>query len=416
MGGCVVSKRNSNLSKKDREIVPSFHVIKKSTLESTHNNSNNTEPKQRKTDVSTAQNTPIHANTQFSTPVKNGKELYDDKLKKSYDSKFKVSATKNDFISVNIQVNNYDIQIPVWLEKNQILKFEVKGMWSLSNELGYCMSDGYSKNKSTFRNYNIGSLLGRVLGGSYFEIKNNSSVKVDNYGPLYLCTNTKEYFKDTDGCLEIKIYGCSSTTIEQDLLDEKLGWDIKNNIVMSFDNGYLEEEELNFINLLNKLRSNPGLFADIYLKHLSSKGKNYKELFEYIKSLPQINLLTPNKFITSVSKIHAVYIGESGSTGAKSENYENLKQRLVHFGLNPDRYSESQVFGYSSAFDILMFLLLDEYNKNKTNRTYLLSKEFSSIGVAYNTHIVYDYVCDIIYTSKIDERENLLEKFNEAKA
>lgn len=306
---------------------------------------------------------------------------------------------------LTLEVNNNDIQCPFWIEKHQIIKFEVKGVWSINKLEGYCNSEGYykdkeKKDKKLFRKFGLGALLGRVLGGPYFEIRNNTQIKSEGYGPLFLCTNTDEYCNDIDGSIEIKIYGLCP--LEYSIIDEKLEWNVN---YLTKDIEMLNDEEKLHINYINKLRSNPEMFANYYLKNLITKGNQYNDLYNYIKSLSPLQLLQPSRELIAFNKIQVDYLGKSGTTSHLSEKGYNLQKRLRSFNIKTNCY-ESYTYGVLSAFDNLINLLLDEFSKLKTNRSYLLNNNFTLIGVAMNNHIIYKKCWINIYSDTNDKLEN----------
>jgi len=419
MGGCMVQNRVQLISREGPDIkiidTSPIKINGKITSSSIITNSyiNNIKISNNKRNThtlgsgSTQQSTPMKFNNSFLNPPD---ELNDSKL----DSKFKIVKIKKDVLLMNLYVNNNDIQCPIWVEKNQILKFEVKGKWSLSKSQGYCGPEGYlanisnssnNKTKNLFRKFALGALLGRILGGTYFVIRNNLQIKSDYYGPLYLCTNTEDNCNDKEGLIGIKITGC--IPIEHNYIEEKLGWDINQIDNLTNNIELLTNEEKLHINLINKLRINPELFAEIYLKNLISKGKLYNDLYIYVKSLKPLKPLIPNFTLIGLCKIQGEYLKKSGSTGSLSSTGEDLTKRLANFNVSITNFAESHTYGYIAALDNLLYLLLDEFNVKKVNRLNLMNSNYSSIGVSTNTHFIYQSSWINIYTDKIQESQEI---------
>ena len=374
--------------------------------------------------------------TKLNTPVKLNLSIKEE----TKESKFKIVLVQNNEIVIKFEVNNNEIQCPIWVEKSQMLRFEVNGKWALNKQDGYCNSEGYTgnigyhHNKKLFRNFPIGALLGRILGGSYFVIKNNLQIKSDSYGPLYICTNTDDHYNDTEGVLEIKILGGNQTETEK--LDEKLGWKKEQttptstsaNSITYIDTevayNYINDEEKLHLNLINKLRINPELFANVYLKHLVSKDSTHKhelkngkftELYNYIKTLQPVKPLALNKYLISLNKIQVEYLGSTGTTGNLTINGDLFKNELskCNIPLEGVKYGESLSYGNFSALDNIIYLLIDLYNRNKINRANLLNRDFTSIGIAMNSHIIYHRCWIITYLGDLNEIKSNKERISD---
>jgi len=54
---------------------------------------------------------------------------------------------------------------------------------------------------------------------------------------------------------------------------------------------------------------------------------------------------------------------------------------------------ENCSYGFETAIDIVLSLLIDEGVKNKGHRQNILSEDFNSIGVAIRPHITYRVNC-----------------------
>ena len=59
---------------------------------------------------------------------------------------------------------------PLWIEKGKKVKFNVTGSIQLSENLEQCSIQGLNDDLSKPNNFKLGALLGRILGGPYFEI------------------------------------------------------------------------------------------------------------------------------------------------------------------------------------------------------------------------------------------------------
>src|SRR5205823_6554809 len=131
-------------------------------------------------------------------------------------------------------------------------------------------------------------------------------------GPLYLFANNSNFNISPSGSLDVYIDNAMAKSYEE--IESMLGWNLQNlNTTVGHD--YLSEgEKLQFI-FLNKVRSNPSLFAKQYLIHLIENGSFFKEVYEKLLNYPQSKLLKPSKALYLSARDHAKDLGENGTTG-----------------------------------------------------------------------------------------------------
>ncbi len=165
---------------------------------------------------------------------------------------------------------------------------------------------------------------------------------------------------------------------------------------------YLNEEEVKVILFMNMARHDAPLFSETFLQ--SYIQDNQMERTRFVKSLirdlnktPQLHPLQPEKDLTAVAQGHAKKTGESGRVG-----HQNFNKRFEPLMGNPyNHVGENCSYGFETAIDIVMSLLIDEGVSDMGHRKNILSDQFNSVGVAIRPHKSYRVNCVIDFGRQI---------------
>lgn len=157
---------------------------------------------------------------------------------------------------------------------------------------------------------------------------------------------------------------------------------------------YLNQEEKKVILFMNMARFDGPLFATTFLQEYIKENRLDKS--SYIRSLqrdlnrlPSLPPLLPEADLTSVAQAHAKKTGEKGTTG-----HSGFKKRFEPLMGNPyDHVGENCSYGYETAIEIVLSLLIDEGIKEVGHRNNILSPDFNSIGIAIRPHRSYRVTC-----------------------
>lgn len=249
--------------------------------------------------------------------------------KKSAEEEFKINTNTNkqeetNFHTTSIETNDtiiikcdcHESLLMKWFRKDEIIHFEVKGKWRPDPTLPECDSKGF--NSYLMNDYNYGSLVGRILSSSTFQINNNTTYKVNSKGPLLLKMNSPRSNLNSKGELLVKVYGGEDISFQS--LNTKTGWNI-NSICSKINNyllNYLEEEL--FITV-HKIRCNPKLFADQFI---TSNPLLHKDFISNDKK--SFTLITFNEVLysTLVNFKKEITIRRTSSSANSSPKYESL--------------------------------------------------------------------------------------------
>lgn len=165
------------------------------------------------------------------------------------------------------------------------------------------------------------------------------------------------------------------------------------------DVNYLDEEEKELIFLTNLARLNGELFSetilDIYLK--DKKSSRYtRSLYRDLKKVKNLPPLDPEEDLYKAALEHAETSGKRGTTG-----HQRFGKRYDPLMKNYNEIGENLAYGYRSAPDILIQLLIDEGIPDLGHRKNLLNPNFNSIGVAIESHKKYRFNCVMSFGKKV---------------
>jgi len=157
---------------------------------------------------------------------------------------------------------------------------------------------------------------------------------------------------------------------------------------------YLNEEEKKVILFMNMARHDGSLFArtilDAYVKEKQVKNSAYlRSLRKDLNLTKGLMPLQPEQDLTAVAQAHALKSGQKGRVG-----HQDFNKRFEPLLGNPYmQVGENCSYGFGTAIDIVLSLLIDEGVKGKGHRKNILSEDFNSIGVAIRPHKTYRVNC-----------------------
>jgi uncharacterized protein YkwD len=194
-------------------------------------------------------------------------------------------------------------------------------------------------------------------------------------------------------------------------VSDKGKWDL-NQLNTATDAGYLSDEEKDVILEINKFRSNPALYAELYLKpyrqyyngnKIEVPGKitiltheGVKALNEAISALGKskpVPLLYPVKGMSKAAADHVKDQGKTGQLGHTGSDGSGMTDRLNRYGKWISTIGENIDYGHNNGREIVMALLIDDGVPSRGHRKNLLNDAFHKIGVSIGPHPKFDYVC-----------------------
>ena len=157
---------------------------------------------------------------------------------------------------------------------------------------------------------------------------------------------------------------------------------------------YLNDEEKKVILVMNMARHDGPLFVrtllDRYVEENQVENSSYlRSLRKDLNNVEGLIPMHPEKDLTSAALGHATKSGEAGRVG-----HQDFNKRFDPLMGNPYTHvGENCSYGYETAMDIVISLLIDEGVKEQGHRKNILSVDFNSVGVAIRPHKTYRINC-----------------------
>ena len=182
------------------------------------------------------------------------------------------------------------------------------------------------------------------------------------------------------------------------------------------DAGYLNELEREVIHELNKVRSNPKRYAEVYLEKLRTtfKGKLFtypgqvtlrskegirplEECIEMLKQTTPRPILLPSEGLSKAAAELVKDQQKHGGIGHISRKGDTPQKRIEKYGEWDVCSSEDITYGSFEARQIVIFLLIDDGVINRGHRENIMSPCSRFAGVANGGHPTYETMCVIDY-------------------
>jgi uncharacterized protein YkwD len=194
-------------------------------------------------------------------------------------------------------------------------------------------------------------------------------------------------------------------------------WDIET-LDTAKDLTYLTGVEKDVILEMNKARSNPKKYAELYiqprLKYYS--GNNYSEpgqitivtqegakalnnCISAMSKMQSVPLLKPELGLSLGTKDHVTDQGKTGQTGHDGSDRSTPFTRIQRYGKGYNTAGENLAYGSASGRDIIVDLLVDDGVPSRGHRTNIMNKSFTQTGVSVGPHPQYRTMCAITYAN-----------------
>ncbi len=161
-------------------------------------------------------------------------------------------------------------------------------------------------------------------------------------------------------------------------------------------NTQLNEEEKKIIFYMNLVRLEPQQFLNSILTPYTkenevSKNSYYNSLVRDLKNAQSTSVLVFKDDLHKVAVEFAKDLSKSGKIGHVNSKGQDFSVRTKHLLSNYSALAENCQFGYDSALDIVIDLLIDDGVPSLGHRKTILNKEYQFVGVSTNTHKNYEY-------------------------
>jgi uncharacterized protein YkwD len=194
-------------------------------------------------------------------------------------------------------------------------------------------------------------------------------------------------------------------------------WDIVT-LDTAKDANYLTGIEKDVVLEMNKARSNPKKYVELYIqpKLRYYNGNNYSEPGEItivtqegkkavencISAMSRMQsspLLQPELGLSLGVKDHTADQGKTGKTGHDGSDKSTPFTRITRYGTGYTTAGENLAYGPATGRDIVVQLLVDDGVPSRGHRTNIMNKDFTQTGVSFGTHPQYRTTCAITYAN-----------------
>jgi len=179
---------------------------------------------------------------------------------------------------------------------------------------------------------------------------------------------------------------------------------------------YLTDNEKDVVLVMNMARTNPRLYAELYLEPMmalfdgklikypgetfimTNEGiKALKECIRVLKKQKPVGILIPKIGLSKAAADHAADIGKKGKLSHTGSDRSDIPKRVNRYGNWDIELGENIDAGNLDPVRIVSSLLIDDGVKNRGHRINIFNANFNFIGVSINTHKKYRHCCVMDY-------------------
>ena len=190
---------------------------------------------------------------------------------------------------------------------------------------------------------------------------------------------------------------------------------------------YLSAIEKDVVLELNKVRTNPQKYAEMYIKPrlvyfngsyngrgysepgkitlLTNEGKKaVEECYNVLKGTKNMPALKPSKGISATAKGHVLEQGKRGTVGHNRADGSSFSDVMNRYGRWSGGCAENISYGMEDAREIVIQLLVDDGVSSRGHRKNIMNSSFGVVGVAAGAHTMYKHMCVIDFAQSYTEK------------
>ncbi|MDR0234246.1 MAG: CAP domain-containing protein [Zoogloeaceae bacterium] len=187
---------------------------------------------------------------------------------------------------------------------------------------------------------------------------------------------------------------------------------------------YLTPAEKDVILEMNKARSDPGRYAEEYLKPrlqwfggpfgnnaylapgatvytTTTEGRNgLQSCIDDLSRRPGVPPLMPMRGLSLASRDHVMDTGPRGLTGHTGADGSSMNQRIERYGTWGVGAAENIDYGHNTGREIVIALLIDDGVPSRGHRTNIMDGAYRFVGTSIGSHRGYTYMCVTNYAGE----------------
>ncbi|GHV92112.1 hypothetical protein AGMMS50268_26150 [Spirochaetia bacterium] len=194
-------------------------------------------------------------------------------------------------------------------------------------------------------------------------------------------------------------------------------WDIEK-LDTAKDADYLSPVEKDVILEMNKVRSDPKKYAELYIKPRlqNYNGNMYSEsgkttirtnegrkaaegCYNALIKMQAVPLLFPEKGLSLAAKDHVNDQSKTGRTGHDGSDKSTPFTRMGRYGKGYKTAGENIAYGTNTGRDIIVNLLIDDGVPSRGHRQNIMKRDYNQTGTAAGGHTQYGSMCVIVYAN-----------------
>ena len=183
---------------------------------------------------------------------------------------------------------------------------------------------------------------------------------------------------------------------------------------------YLTDIEKDVILEMNKIRTNPQKYAELYIRPRLKyfNGRNYSEpgqitivtqegaaavnaCITALSRAVSAGVLAPERGLSRAAKDHVTDQSRTGQVGHNGSDRSTPETRMRRYGSFGGSWTwgENIAYGDTSGREIVCSLLIDDGVPSRGHRTNIMNRAFTQTGVGFGTHTQYRTSCTIDYAA-----------------
>lgn len=186
---------------------------------------------------------------------------------------------------------------------------------------------------------------------------------------------------------------------------------------------YLTDIEKDVILEMNKVRSNPALYAKMYLETMYPRYQGMRfvqdgnvviqthegisaarEAVDVLKRASAVPILYSDYGLYLAARDHAGDQAASGKTGHQGSDGSSHLVRVQRYG-SVGQTGENITYGLENGREIVTWLLIDDGVPGRGHRINLLDPDYVLTGASFGRHPVYLVMCVILYADRFTARQ-----------